>query len=577
MKKIISRIIIFAFLLLMWSGFLSQKGSTISAQEVRNSKIVLKVNSTKMTVNGKNKDIDPGRDTKPLIINGRTLMPIRALVEEMGGIAEWDGVLKNVRISCNNRVVEMHIGSKYIMVDGNEDILEVEPLIVDGRTMIPLRKVIEAIGGEITWDESSKTIEIKYNLDNTLRGDLYFWVMPNSASADRDVLDVIKPFLDKNPELTVNVEVVDWGSALTKLVLQSVSGDSDADISQVGVTWNGALSSGDTFIDLTGKYDQSKFLPQVLNSCKLSGSSKVTNIPWFVDTRALYYRKDACQKVGVDPKKDFETWDSFKAALKKLKNVDINGTKLGALGMPGKNDWNVVHNFSWWIWGAGGDFFSPDNKNSIINSENSFKGIKFYSSLFNEGLVDEKWAERNSNDIEYGFIEGKFATMFGGPWIINSMTQNKMDGSNDIYDKVGVTLVPKGPKDRYGFIGGSNLGIFKSSKNVKAAVSLLNYLGSREAQIAYAKKTGYMPAANDALEDNYIVKDPMRKIFKDMIKNGKGYSCIPEWASTEVTHQEAFSKIFDSIYVNKNYNDNTIKKLLNDAKKEIDSVFEEYE
>jgi len=80
--------------------------------------------------------------------------------------------------------------------------------------------------------------------------------------------------------------------------------------------------------------------------------------------------------------------------------------------MPGKNDWNVVHNFSWWIYGAGGDFVNEEGTQATFSSENALKGIKFYSELAVEGLMDEPSLEKNTSDIESAFGDGAYATAF---------------------------------------------------------------------------------------------------------------------------------------------------------------------
>ena len=71
------------------------------------------------------------------------------------------------------------------------------------------------------------------------------------------------------------------------------------------------------------------------------------------------------KRVGLTVK-DLETWDSFEKSLKIIKDADvsIDGIEISPLGVPGKNDWNVIHFLSPWIWSAGGDYFSKDNKKS---------------------------------------------------------------------------------------------------------------------------------------------------------------------------------------------------------------------
>lgn len=554
MKKLFKNIIL---LTTVMSFMLSVAPANGEMSAEKTDKIVLKVGSTKMSVNGLDKSIDPGRETKPVIVNGRTLLPIRAVVEEMGGVVEWDAIFKSIKVLCNDVEAEVFIGRKVIVINGVEEYLDVEPVIMEGRTMIPLRSIIETIGGDITWNGNLRTIDIAYNYDKTLRGTIIVNIRPNSPSPEEDFNSILELFLKKNPKLTVKTKVkIDL---LEDIMAESIN-SSGVDVVQIAPTWNGYLSQNDALMDLTQKYDQSKYLPQVLTNTILYGDSKVTSMPWYLDTKVLYYRKDACQKAGVNPQKDFDTWDSFKAALKKLNGVEIDGENISALGMPQFNDWNILHNLAPLIWGNGGDYLSSDNTKSIINSENSIRGIKFYFDLFHEGLIDSDLRNYYPSNVESLFVEGKFATTFGGSY----MDYYKSELTDDVLDKVGVTLMPKGPEGRFGYIGGANLGVFKNSDNKKAALALLNYLASKEAQLSYAKFTGMLPATNEALEDDYIVNHPLKSKCKEMLKYGKQYPCVAHWNGCEVMFQDAFSKIFGTIYYPE-YGDTTIKRFLDEA------------
>lgn len=175
---------------------------------------------------------------------------------------------------------------------------------------------------------------------------LTVWIMPNSGEPEKDFMDTIQPFLDENPNITVIPTVIDWGSAWTKVTTAATSGEAP-DITQLGTTWVAAVASMDALADLSPYYDEfggvDAFLPATLPTTTIVGSEERYAVPWFVDSRALFYRKDACEKAGVNPETDFATWDSFKEALRKLNGVEIDGKKMAALGMPGKN----VHQFSY--------------------------------------------------------------------------------------------------------------------------------------------------------------------------------------------------------------------------------------
>ena len=131
--------------------------------------IVLEVGNPIMYVNGVAEEIDPGRGTAPVIISGwnRTVVPIRAIVEKLGGSLGWDAVNKIVTININNKSISLQIGNNIAKVNGIEVPIDpsnplVKPLIINDRTMVPLRFVAEQIGCTVSWDDKQKKIKIEY-------------------------------------------------------------------------------------------------------------------------------------------------------------------------------------------------------------------------------------------------------------------------------------------------------------------------------------------------------------------------------------------------------------------------------
>lgn len=406
-------------------------------------------------------------------------------------------------------------------------------------------------------------------------GNIKFWIMPNSASPDKDLLSVCQPFLDANPEVTITPTVIGWEAAWRRLTAAATTGDAP-DIAQLGTTWVGAISYMEALEDLSEDIDWSKFQASVLDTSSLLGSDKKTAVPWFAETRAIFYRKDACEKAGVNPETDFATWDKFKEALQKLNNIEIDGMKLPALGMPGKNDWNVLHNFAPWIYGAGGDFLSVDGKEATFNSPQALEGIKFYSELALEGLMDKASLEKSTNDVEFAFSNGAYAVSILGPWNITTFEKNKEQGINELADKIGVALIPEGPGGRKAFLGGSTLSVFKSSKNKEASIALLEYLTDKEAQIEYAKITGNLPTNKEAYGDDSISGHEMRKVFKEQMQYAKAYPSIASWGPAENYFKEGLSKIWDNVMgLNGAYNYDATKKAVDEVVDKVNSIIEE--
>jgi len=125
--------------------------------------IVLKIGDPYMTVNGAKKEIDPGRNTVPVIVKGRTLLPIRALIETMGGSVGWDDNTKKVTIKLKNTTIVLTINKNQATVNGKAKEMDVAPQIINSRTMVPLRFVTEQLGCQVDWNADTKTVTIRYN------------------------------------------------------------------------------------------------------------------------------------------------------------------------------------------------------------------------------------------------------------------------------------------------------------------------------------------------------------------------------------------------------------------------------
>mgnify|MGYP003587171061 CR=1 FL=1 len=125
--------------------------------------IVLQIGKSTFTVNGEERTLD----APPMIKNGRTLLPIRAVVEALGGTVAWDNAQKKVTIVLKDTTIELWIGKNVAKVNGvNKPIdstnSKVVPEIVNGRTMLPLRFVTENLGATVDWDNNTKTVTITY-------------------------------------------------------------------------------------------------------------------------------------------------------------------------------------------------------------------------------------------------------------------------------------------------------------------------------------------------------------------------------------------------------------------------------
>lgn len=132
-----------------------------------NVSIVLQIGNPIMTVNGDEKEIDEGTDTAPVIIDGRTLVPIRAIIEEMGGSVNWDSEQGIITLNYNDDTIILTIDSTNAVLNDNAELLDTPPVILNGRTFLPVRFISESFGFDVSWDGSEQIITISGESGNT--------------------------------------------------------------------------------------------------------------------------------------------------------------------------------------------------------------------------------------------------------------------------------------------------------------------------------------------------------------------------------------------------------------------------
>jgi len=132
-------------------------------KEITQTVIILQIGKSTFTVNGETRYLD----SPPVIKNSRTLLPIRAIIEALGGKIEWNGGEKKVTITVKDTIIELWIGKSIAKVNGIDTPIDstnskVVPEIINSRTMLPLRFITENLGCDVQWEPNTQTITITY-------------------------------------------------------------------------------------------------------------------------------------------------------------------------------------------------------------------------------------------------------------------------------------------------------------------------------------------------------------------------------------------------------------------------------
>ena len=121
--------------------------------------ILLQIDHPNISADGKLVTLD----SPPTIVNGRTLLPIRAVAEAMGGKVGWDGTERKATVSAKGVTIELWMDKTSIRVNGQNKAIDVAPAIINNRTMIPVRFVADNVPGcNIAWYGDTRSVVISY-------------------------------------------------------------------------------------------------------------------------------------------------------------------------------------------------------------------------------------------------------------------------------------------------------------------------------------------------------------------------------------------------------------------------------
>lgn len=413
---------------------------------------------------------------------------------------------------------------------------------------------------------------------------LRLWAMTNTSKPKDDLEKVLERFKAAHPDIDVQVEILDWSAAWTKITAAATSG-AGPDVVQLGTTWNASITDIGSLLSLQDVLDSARkdlatdspFVRASYTYMKPLYADSVTSMPWMIDVRPLYYRKDVWQKAGVDINAATASWDTYFAALEKIKNagITIGGQKVEALGLAGKNDWNVVHNIYPWIIGNGGGVVNATGDSVLLDDEKSIQGVLAYLKMIRSGVSPKAYLEKTTAQVSAEFDQGRIATWQEASTKLVYLERPVEQGGvgNTVAAKnFGTALPPAGPAGRKLFVGGSQLAIFKSTSHPKEAKELLRYLTTDTgAVMEYCRLSGMAPALRKVFDSPYYSSNENRRLFRDLADYGAPYPSVPYWGELEtVILNTRFGNIIDiAAEVNGKYDEAKVRTELKTAASQI--------
>ncbi len=355
-----------------------------------------------------------------------------------------------------------------------------------------------------------------------------FWAMGSEAEV---VTKLITEFEKQNPDIKVLVQQMPWTAAQEKLIT-AVASDNTPDLCQLGNTWIPQFSSLKSISSLNEWIDKSSFIEKenyfegIWETNVID--NKVYGIPWYVDTRIIFYRKDVFEKAGYNhPPK---TWEELLDLSRKIKAL-YKGEDKYAIYLP-TNEWAPFVIFGLQ---AGADLLKAQDTKGNFSSKEFKEAFEYVINFHKEKLAPIGISQ--VTNVYQAFADEYFSMYISGPWNIPEF-KKWMKGS--LADKWSTAPLPGYQEDEYpgvSLAAGSSLIIFNNSEHKKEAWRLIEFLSQPDIQIEFYRLLNDLPAIKEAWNDPVLKDDPYMKAFYEQFFHVVATPKVPEW------EQIAFSKI----------------------------------
>lgn len=346
-------------------------------------------------------------------------------------------------------------------------------------------------------------------------GEITVWAMGGEGE---NLGKLAAGFERENPEAKVKVTPVPWDGAHNKIA-NSIAAGQTPDISLVGTTWMGEFAKTGALQPTPSSFDRNAFFPGLWATTEVGGTSY--GVPWYADTRSLYYRKDLAEKAGVKPP---ATWDELKSFAQAMK--DKGGAAQGInLQAAGSGAWQTFMPFGWQ---AGAELVGSDGK-FTMDTPQMRTALEYYTSFHKSGLSSSERLVPGAQVAD--FVNGKIGAFISGAYDRSVILKQ---GGPEFESKYGVVELPKGDRAA-SFAGGGDLVVFKSAKNSDGAWKFIKYLSRPQVQAEWFTIQADPPAVQAAWQDPVLAKDEFLQVFSRQLTVAKAPPSIPTWEQVAAT------------------------------------------
>jgi len=344
-----------------------------------------------------------------------------------------------------------------------------------------------------------------------------FWAMGREGEV---VAQLLPEFERLHPGIRVELQQIPWSAAHEKL-LTAFAGRVTPDLAQLGSSWVpelvalGALEPIDKLAASSQAVRAQDYFTGIWGGNVIDG--RTWGVPWYADTRLLFYRSDLLRAAGFDKVPgDWAGW------LKAMRAIKQNGAARDyAIFLP-INEYEPLLALALQqpepLLRAGGRYGNFQSPGFVRASD-------FYFDMFRQGLAPRATNTQISN-IYDEFAKGHFAFIITGPWNIGEFKRRMPADRQD--DWMTAPLPgPTGPG--LSIAGGSSVGMFARSRHKAAAWKLVEYLSRPEVQLRFFELTGDLPPRRSAWNAPLLASDRYAQAFREQLERTEAPPAVPEW------------------------------------------------
>ena len=345
---------------------------------------------------------------------------------------------------------------------------------------------------------------------------LTVWAMGAEGAA---IGQLLPGFEKANPGIKVDVEQLPFAEAHQKL-LTGFAGDSLPDMAQLGNSWLpefealGALEPLDARVAATPAIDPRDYFPGIWDASRIDG--RLYGVPWYVDTRLLFYRRDLLKRAGFDhPPRDWAEWQRQMVTIKKL----VGPGKFAAI-FP-LNEYEPLE-----VLGLqqAEPMVTEDGRANFENP-GFRRALAFYLGAVRSGLAPAI-ANTEIANVWDQFDRGDFSFYITGPWQLGEFAKRiPADRQNEW--ATAPMPGPDGPGASNA--GGSSLVVFRQSDKQDAAWKLIAYLSTPEMELRFHQLTGDLPPRRSTWRAPELANDAKARAFLAQLQRVKPTPKVPEW------------------------------------------------